>query len=430
MSTPTLRWLQIHQYEQFEPARIDFSRSENLILGLNGAGKTQLLKLIRAVLHLDFGEFLRQPFDVEFELSTHGVGEDAAAIVVRGHVFNAIHLPRFQNSEDLLKKLDKAAEESDTLGATVHFESDGGGFSLVLAGDTIRYQADDGSFVEEYAYRDRGELKPRKLVTAQGPSLKQMTGSLLPVCEACFVGESDREFEVLTNSLEFSFGRYFDPKHLATFTGFGDGTGRMWWHDVVRLLVRAWSSRENRWLNGVDLAIPVELLDKWQAPLRIRKITLHPQVVREAVRDGEPEFECRGLGLRVDLGAGTRVAHSGLTFGQRRYLYAGLVSLPRPGIPIVCDEIDNGMHPRLVRNLLELWDARQLFLASHNHLVIDSTNFWSPQDISEKIHIIRRRGDGRQVVNTFDEAMARELYKNIEVGLQSPSDVLEAEGLW
>lgn len=50
MSTPTLRWLQIHQYEQFEPVRIEFSARENLILGLNGAGKTQLLKLIWAVL--------------------------------------------------------------------------------------------------------------------------------------------------------------------------------------------------------------------------------------------------------------------------------------------------------------------------------------------------------------------------------------------
>lgn len=46
MSTPTLRWLQIHEYEQFEPVRIEFSPRESLILGLNGAGKTQLLRLI------------------------------------------------------------------------------------------------------------------------------------------------------------------------------------------------------------------------------------------------------------------------------------------------------------------------------------------------------------------------------------------------
>jgi len=48
MSVPSLRWLQIHRYEQFDPVRIEFSGQENLILGINGAGKTRLLRLIRA----------------------------------------------------------------------------------------------------------------------------------------------------------------------------------------------------------------------------------------------------------------------------------------------------------------------------------------------------------------------------------------------
>ena len=36
MSVPTLRWLQIHRYEQFAPVRVEFSERENLVLGING----------------------------------------------------------------------------------------------------------------------------------------------------------------------------------------------------------------------------------------------------------------------------------------------------------------------------------------------------------------------------------------------------------
>jgi hypothetical protein len=138
----------------------------------------------------------------------------------------------------------------------------------------------------------------------------------------------------------------------------------------------------------------------------------------------------RGMRVRLKFRSGADVPDSELTFGQRRYVYAALVSSTHQHKPIVCDEIDNGMHPRLVLALLAMWSERQVFVASHNKVVIDSTNFLSAKDVCEKIHIVRRRDDGRQVVKVFDEAAASELYENIAIGIQSPSDVLDAEGLW
>ena len=160
---------------------------------------------------------------------------------------------------------------------------------------------------------------------------------------------------------------------------------------------------------------------------------LHAQELRlvpDNRRTVEQTASYRGIRVRLKFRSGAEVPDSDLTFGQRRYLYAAIVSRARPGAPIVADELDNGMHPRLVLALLEMWSDRQIFVASHNKLVIDSTDFLSPADVREKIHIVRRRDDGRQVVKVFDEEAARELHAKIEGGIQSPSDVLEAEGLW
>ncbi|HEY0137064.1 MAG TPA: AAA family ATPase, partial [Nannocystis sp.] len=104
--------------------------------------------------------------------------------------------------------------------------------------------------------------------------------------------------------------------------------------------------------------------------------------------------------------------------------------LSHPDSPILIDEVDNGLHPRLVETLLQLLAGRQSFLASHNKIVIDYTNFDGPEDVRRKIHIVQRAKDGRQSVLVLDDETARAVYDKIEVAIQSPSDVLLAEGLW
>lgn len=51
----SLRSLTIHRYEQFVNCpRIELSPDDNLILGINGSGKTSLLRLLAAVLRWNY----------------------------------------------------------------------------------------------------------------------------------------------------------------------------------------------------------------------------------------------------------------------------------------------------------------------------------------------------------------------------------------
>ena len=189
------------------------------------------------------------------------------------------------------------------------------------------------------------------------------------------------------------------------------------------------SSAEEMML-GVDMASlpddgPVPVAALFPA-VGLRAVRMVPKIVRQE----KSAVRCRGVGFVCEFLNGNKVAESELTFGQRRYLYGGLVSLLRPGSAVLVDEIDNGMHPRLIETLLKLWEERQVMLVSHNKLVIDYVNFAGPEDVQRKLHIVQRGEDGRQSVKVLDAEEANEVYRKIAVAIQSPSDVLRAEGLW
>lgn len=427
MSAPTLLWLHIHQYEQFDDVRIRFSPRENLLLGVNGAGKTRLLKLIRAVLTLEFGELLSRPFDVEFELQTVSggvLGRDD--IRVTGRVTNVGGTAQ-GNAENI------SLQPPMELTATIAYRSAEALIWSEIRGNEVFYHRDRPSVAEKAMLSGGGSLKPthREL---QDPILRETLPKVFPRCEANYLGESDHEFRVLSQILSFTTDGKGITFSTADEKGESLGVPLLW--DLLPLVLNVGRLARERFKEGLALsaagtwAIPVPIdqtvLPRLFTPLGVRTVRLIPKVTREK---GE-RFECRGIEVNVEFLDGTRLSESELTFGQRRYLYAGIVFALHPGVPVLVDELDNGLHPGLVATLLGLWQDRQLFLVSHNKLVIDHTNFAGPGDVQDKIHIIRRGEDGRQTVLALDEAAAHEVYEKIAVAIQSPSDVLRAEGLW
>lgn len=415
MPTSRLRWLQIHAYEQFEPVRIEFSARENLLLGINGAGKTRLLKLIHAVLTLDFRELLDRPFDVEFEIVVDlSVGDPE--MVLSGRVR---HKPASQVSE---------ADESPVssgLSASIHYRDGSTDLQYDVKGQEFTYRL-VGSSSEWYALREHlGVVRPARRDSRKEP-LRGILFTIETALQANFLGESDQQARELTEEIAITFS---PPARYALRA---EGTENPFViRDIIPLVFRlASSANEQGFRSGIDLAtfiaVEQESLRTMLEPLGVTTVHVLPNVVGTT----EAEIECRGVGLKAMFHGGAALAHSRLTFGQRRYLYAGIVFMFHASVPVLVDEIDNGMHPRLVENLLNMWRERQLFLVSHNKMVIDYTNFSGPQDVQEKIHIVQRDAEGRQRVSVLDAETAREVYAKIEVAIQNPSDVLRAEGLW
>lgn len=413
MSTPTLRWLQIHQYEQFEPVRIEFSERENLILGLNGAGKTQLLKLIWAVLSLNFRELIGKDVHVEFALASSAAGGMRAPLSISGEIIIAPDMDRTTSSGLAVKLL---------------VQGDGRSFELELKNGQALLRGTEKIVLATAPENRDGSVAPHNF-NWDSPRFTQEFDAFvraMPQHGSCFLGDKDEEVQAFSSTLKFEM-RSSGSRRWLWFdqAEFGTSDLRMWL-DLFPLVDRLLRTQARDVLTvGVDPTTIGLDLGRLLMALNVRQLRLIPRSTRSA----EERVEYRGIELRARF-SGAEIADRDLTFGQRRALYVGLISQARPEVPVVCDEIDNGMHPRLVLALLEMWSDRQVFVASHNKLVIDSTNFFSPDDVREKIHIVRRRDDGRQVVKVFDEATAREIHANIDVKIQDPSDVLEAEGLW
>src|SRR5579862_4800216 len=64
----TLRWLKVHRFRHVAPCELHFSPTYNVLLGLNGTGKTTLLELISAALRFNFAKMKKEAFFVEYEL--------------------------------------------------------------------------------------------------------------------------------------------------------------------------------------------------------------------------------------------------------------------------------------------------------------------------------------------------------------------------
>lgn len=429
MSVPALQWLHIHRYEQFEPVQIQFSSRENLLLGVNGAGKTRLLTLIRAVLSLDFGELLNRTFDVEFELHTMSAGtRDSGKVIVTGRVRNAHAVPQSSAEPAML-------QPAMELTAKISYRRDDTVLRCEVRGNEMTYRHDGPKgTIEKALITGSGLLKPTHR-DLQDPDIRSVVPLVYPQCEANYLGASDREFRILTQDLSFTVGSGSGASIRVT-NDKGESLGHLLLWDLLPLVLALGKLDHTRLNDGLDLSEPGALnvivpLDdavfrRLFSSMGVRTVRLVPKIARTQGM----EYECRGVDVRVRFLDETEVAESELTFGQRRYLYAGIVFALHPAAPVLVDEIDNGLHPQLIATLLDLWRDRQVFIVSHNKLVIDHTNFSGPLDVQEKVHIVRRAENGQQTVLSLDEAAALEIYEKIAVAIQSPSDVLRAEGLW
>lgn len=410
-----LRWLQIHAYEQFEPVRIEFSSRENLLLGVNGAGKTRLLKLIQAVLTLDFRELLERSFDVEFEVAADTL-VDGSEMVTAGRV-------RYERAFERPEADD--ASTSSGLVAAMRCRSATVDLQYEVKGQEVVYRLASPALEERVTWKSMGLVRPGVREVKSGV-LRRIFVAIAAAADVNYLGESDHQVRALIEDLAITF---YPPSRWSLQVQGSVGPSLL--RELAPLIARlAVSAKESVFHAGLELTslLPDEAdaIAALLRPLGVISVQLVPNVVGTTAT----EIECRGVGLKAVFGGGVTLADSKLTFGQRRYLYAGIVSLVHPPVPVLVDEIDNGMHPRLVETLLNLWGDRQLFLVSHNKMVIDYTNFDSVQDVQEKIHIVQRDAEGRQRVSLLDAETAGEIFKKIEVAIQNPSDVLRAEGLW
>jgi hypothetical protein len=161
---------------------------------------------------------------------------------------------------------------------------------------------------------------------------------------------------------------------------------------------------------------------------------LRPRVLRRS-QDGENVttsylgFDC--LFRRAD---GSQISHHLLSFGQKR-LFSFLWYLAVRGeLPVVADELLNGLHYEWIEICFDRLQDRQSFLATQHPLLLDHIPIESAEAVRTTfLRCSTELGpDGREqmVWRNFNEEEAERFFVAYQTGIQHVSEVLRSEGLW
>jgi energy-coupling factor transporter ATP-binding protein EcfA2 len=437
-----LRSLTIHRYEQFRDCeRVEFSPDDNLILGVNGSGKTSLLRLLAAVLRWNYDALLGHPFDIEFEQVLEVDG--AETVSIDGRVKNQPALTAVKQQSPR-QRIDRSKYE----GFEAHFDiHHGSGPPLTVE---VRESLIHPTLGDTHAF---GDVTPVKSWIAyeiaenldESRDRADLVGADLPLtaCELSYhaddtfmVRETDIDFARLTEHVPYKYSVFAD--NLVNFEpeDFSDVETRQWYYLIYSTALTAAKQQ-----NGHDSPAPVtyeldagvgqegdvsSVLDA----LNAESISFRLKIEKTENIDDVTRLEGKGVEIEVRFPSGTKLNDRKLTFGQRRLITIGLGALSCGGSPLLVDEIDNGLHPGLVEKTMDLIRGRQTFIASHNKLVVDLLDYENPDDMRRTIHVCRREPDGTQRLIELSEDQVREVFEKIEVGIMHPSDVLIQEGLW
>lgn len=430
-----LRSLTIHRYEQFRDCpRVEFSPDDNLILGINGSGKTSLLRLLAAVLRWNYDALLGQPFDIEFEqVLDDGAG---SPVSIAGRVQYQPAVPGAAQQAQIRRA---ARSRYEGLEARFDMRHGSGRSCTAEVRDSNIHVTVDGTAFE-------GETPVTPWIAdciaeslaghcdSDDPEGESVASIPLDVSEHAFetfvVRETDIDFTELTERISYDGILRPPPEHSYSVMA-----GQ--WGALVEEVLIAAIEAPDPWGHLPPVAYgrdagEDELLDMRSllAALGAERISFRPRIEKSENIDDGVQFEGKGVEIRVLFPSGTEIVDSRLTFGQKRLITIALGALICGGSPLLVDEIDNGLHPGLLEQTLQLIRGRQTFIASHNKLVVDLLDYDSPEDICRTIHICRRNPDGTQKLVPLSDDQVREVFEKIEVGIMSPSDVLLQEGLW
>jgi hypothetical protein len=161
---------------------------------------------------------------------------------------------------------------------------------------------------------------------------------------------------------------------------------------------------------------------------------LRPRVLQQS-QDGEMVttfylgFDC--LFRRAD---GSQISHQLLSFGQKR-LFSFLWYLAvRDKLPVIADELLNGLHHEWIEVCFDRLRDRQSFLATQHPLLLDHIPVESAEAAQTTfIRCSTESGpDGREQMawRNFNEEEAERFFIAYQTGIQHVSEVLRTEGLW
>jgi hypothetical protein len=392
-----------------EPAHLELGEGPILLVGRNGTGKTNLLRLIDAVTRLDFRELEQDPKGLDLEMA-------------------------FRWGE-LRLKLALSCEPSREMGS-VSWR-----YSGTLADDqhSVTFRVGDGAVEPPRTGAPFEVPRPsdrnfRRNLAYFLSSPSQVDAWVRPVAGSPFAllsGATGRYDEALG---AFSALTIVDAEDRASLNihDFPDplpnyGLLSFCPRQLASLLSRRPREERQSLVTGEEFP-----------PLRtaarvcgFQELACAAQIDREEPMGGGWATTYGPFLFRARLADGTVIPHHDFSFGQKRIVafFWYLACIREASGAVVADELVNGMHHAAVRELVDAMAGLQAFLASQNPLLFDYMSYASPLEFQRRLILCEAGSSGWKWRSPTQKESER-FFEAHDVGYQHVHEILRDEGLW
>lgn len=401
--------LDVRQFRTVEPTKLEFSPGFTLILGKNGTGKTALLKLLEHVVVDDFSDAGAEPVDFVTTIKAHNTQRVASI------AYSA------SQDEAMLAALHAHASR-----ARLSFDDDSGADPLVWQGSTTSLKVQLGESVSfgptpRTAYSLYGKLRVRPDNASWGHS---GLGRL---------DEGLDTFRAMTDP-DAGLTHVVTQKRPAPLPWFPIGGRSQAGPQITAALERAspeqsaWPTLE--WTHTEDSALA--------AFMGMCGSFTHANVLSRLIESMEHRHSRQafygGLSFSFEAGRTAKFSHAQLSYGEKRLLGALYHANATGHMPLLADELVNGLHYDWISRLLEIisGEDQQIILTSQNPLLLNLVPVPSDdiQAVRRMFITCRRTTSGHLQWNNFSEEEASYFVRAYTGGIGHVSEILKDLELW
>lgn len=429
-----LTFLRIDRFRNVKPGtELRFGPTFNVLLGKNATGKSTLLDLVAAVTNDDLSAYANE--DAGFDLTW---------CLEEGELQIELHVVRTPAKSAVLPEgIRQEKEFDDRWTITLRFHgNETDRFEVMGSRGLWKPVGDAEETFDVNAGLARGGVGWRTLLSLAGKltahstkqhAMARVGAALRAYSRAGSAGRFDEalaSFDAITRSpLVLS--------HKDAGGGFVFGP----WVLVNFMMAERFPAF------GDPLVIPFEHLGAHAQPgssagvlhqipafLGFASAEIRPRVMARAKDNDDVTTTCEGFDCLFRRADGSQISHQLLSFGQKR-LFSFLWYLAvRDRLPIVADELLNGLHHEWIEICFNHLRERQSFLATQHPLLLDHIPIESPEAVRTTFIrcAIETGPDGREQLawRNFTEEEAERFFTAYQTGIQQVSEVLRSEGLW
>lgn len=431
-----LRRLLVEKYRIVKPGtELSFNDGYNVLLGINGTGKTTLLNLIAMCLSSRFPGLEEEEFALKYELV---IAEGTIQVSVRHQGIEAdepLELNEHRKPS-LASRVDLEFSPQTEPWKPFRLSLSQGRLSLdgelLNSARTVEISLFDGeSFVTQmFAHSElsTGSLRPRPQFDALRMSLEQRQAYCRFDEAAEWLKEVLNEGSLTLISFnglvgQWQLTRMAAPLALAVQSRVADRTQPS--ADLPPAEVFTFRHHELPFL-----AQAVQGFNFKSATLHLELQSVEPQPNRKGNKVDLLTFgNLRFFFTKRD---GSFLSLDRLSFGQKRLVAFYYYLAVYPSV-LIADELANGMHHAMIADCLQAAGERQKFLATQNPLLLDHVPLGSAQEVRSTFIRCSLAADGpreQMVWSSLTEDESTAFFKDYEVGIQHTNDILRLRGLW